>query len=314
MWRSAAVQDEDAMKHGLSRRDFLQSAAIAGGAALAMNQRAFATPDRAKPNYCAFTKPLQKLSYDELAERIAEIGFNGIEAPVRPGGYIEPERVEDELPKLVEVLASNGLTIEILTSGVTGVNEPHTARVLTTAAKLGIPLYRMAYYEYDLNRPVATQLEELKPKIRDLAVFSREVGITPVYQNHSGSKLVGAPLWDLHELMRDLPTDDIGVAFDLGHAMIEGGMSWPIQVNLLRPRMRALFVKDFRWNKAEAEWVPLGEGRSDEKFYQQMCWPDFQGPYSVHIEYLDHKRDVNPDDILAALKHDLDQLKAWHQG
>lgn len=301
------------MKHGPSRREFLQSAAITGGAALVMNQSAIAAPDREKPTYCAFTKPLQKLSYDELAERIAEIGFDGIEAPVRPGGYIEPERVEDELPKLVEALASHGLSIPILTSGVTGVDQPHTAKVLTTAAKLGVPLYRMAYIQYDLNRPVSAQLEELKPKIRDLAAFSREVCITPVYQNHSGGELVGAPLWDLHELMRDLPPEDIGVAFDLGHAMIEGGMSWPIQVNLLRPRMRALFVKDFKWNNSNAQWVPLGEGRSDAKFYQQMQSPNFQGPYSIHVEYLDHQRNSTPDDFLGALKHDLDQLKAWHQ-
>ncbi|MEX2169830.1 MAG: sugar phosphate isomerase/epimerase family protein [Pirellulales bacterium] len=302
------------MRHQPTRRGFLQSAAIGGAAlALAGSRSAAAAPAQVKPTYCAFTKPLQKLSFDELAERIAELGFDGIEAPVRPGGHIEPERVEDELPKLVEALASRGLTIPILTSGVTSVDQPHTAKVLTTAAKLGIPLYRMAYYKYDLNQPVAKQLDELKPVIRDLVAFSREVGISPIYQNHSGRELVGAPLWDLHDLMRDHPPEDIGVAFDLGHATAEGGMSWPIQVNLLRPRMRALYVKDFQWRKSKLDWVPLGEGRSDPKFYQQMRWPNFQGPLSVHVEYLDHKRDATVEEFLAAFKHDLDQLKTWQQ-
>ena len=302
------------MRHDLSRRGFLQSAAIGGAAlALAGSQSAAAEPAQGKPTYCAFTKPLQKLSFDELAERIAELGFDGIEAPVRPGGHIEPEHVEDELPKLVEALASRGLTIGILASGVTSVDQPHTAKVLTTAAKLGIPLYRMAYYKYDLNQPVAKQLDELKPMIRDLVAYSREVGISPIYQNHSGRELVGAPLWDLHELMRDHPPEDIGVAFDLGHATVEGGMSWPIQVNLLRPRMRALYVKDFVWHKSGTDWVPLGEGRSDPKFYQQMRWPNFQGPLSVHVEYLDHKRDATAEEFLAAFKRDLDQLKSWQQ-
>jgi sugar phosphate isomerase/epimerase len=305
---------ESAVQLGPSRRDFLRTAAVSGATvALATARGSGAAPPPDRPTYCAFTKPLQKLAYAELAERIAECGFDGIEAPVRPGGYIPPERAEDELPKLVEALASHGLVIAILTSGISSADQPHTESVLRTAARLGIPHYRMAYYQYDLNRPVATQLEELKPKIRDLVALSRDIGITPIYQNHSGGGLVGAPLWDLHELMRDHSPDDIGIAFDLGHAMIEGGMSWPIQVNLLRPRMKALFVKDFQWHNSSAQWVPLGEGRSDAKFYQQMRWPGFQGPLSIHIEYLDHQRDATPDDYLAALKHDLAQLKAWQQ-
>lgn len=297
-----------------TRREFLHSAAITGvTVALAARAGVAAAPVQEKPTFCAFTKPLQKLRFDELAERIAELGFDGIEAPVRPSGHIEPARVEDELPKMVEALGSCGLKISILTSGVNSVDQPHTAKVLTTAAKLGIPRYRMAYYEYDLNRPVAKQLEELKPMVRDLVAFSREVGITPLYQNHSGGTNVGAPLWDLHELMRDHAPGDIGIAFDLAHATIEGGLSWPIQVNLMRPRMQALYVKDAVWKDSEVEWVPLGKGRSDPKFYAQMRWPNFQGPLSVHVEYLDDNPRTTTDDFLAAFKRDLQQLKSWQQ-
>ena len=45
---------------------------------------------------CIFTKPFNSLSFDELADRIAELGFDGIEAPIRAGGHVEPEQVEDE--------------------------------------------------------------------------------------------------------------------------------------------------------------------------------------------------------------------------
>lgn len=263
-----------------------------------------------KPVYCAFTKQLQHLNYDELAERMTEAGFDGIEAPVRPGGYIKPERVEEELPKLIEALASRGLVIAILTSGVTSVDQPHTEKVLTTAAKHHIPLYRMGNYKYDLNKSVEKQLEELKPVVRDLAAYSREVGIAPMYQNHSGASYVGAPLWDLHELMRGIPTEEMGIAFDLGHATVEGGKSWPIEANLLRPRMKALYAKDFVWKKSGMEWVPLGQGRSDPKFYKNMRPGEFTGPYSIHVEYLDHSRPTT-DELVAAFKRDLETLKSW---
>ena len=47
---------------------------------------------------CVFTKPFNSLSFDELADRIAELGFDGIEAPIRVGGHVEPDQVEDRLP------------------------------------------------------------------------------------------------------------------------------------------------------------------------------------------------------------------------
>ena len=39
---------------------------------------------------CVFTKPFNSLSFDTLADRIAECGFDGIEAPIRKGGHVEP--------------------------------------------------------------------------------------------------------------------------------------------------------------------------------------------------------------------------------
>lgn len=313
-WTCRIILETHAMPRKPTRRDFLTSAAAATSIALLNRQIGAAVNEPGKTIYCAFIKPLQHLTYGELADRIAAAGFDGIEAPVRPRGYIEPERVEDELPQLVEALSSRGLTIPILTSGITAADQTHTAKVLATAAKLGIPLYRMGNYKYDLNKSVEKQLDDWKPIVRELATYSREVGIVPMYQNHSGRDYVGAPLWDLHVLMEGLPPEEIGVAFDLGHATMEGGVSWPIQVNLLRPRMKALYVKDARWKGHSVEWVPLGEGRSDSKFYRQMRYPTLKGPLSVHVEYLDHKRPrATTDEFMAAFKRDLELLKKWQQ-
>ena len=54
--------------------------------------------------FCTFSKPLQDLSYEESSKLIAGVGFNGVEAPVRPRGHVVPEKVEDELPKLIKAL------------------------------------------------------------------------------------------------------------------------------------------------------------------------------------------------------------------
>jgi len=89
-----------------------------------------------------------------MAEMMASMGFDGIEAPVRDGGHIEPARVEEELPKMVAALKERGLEITVLASSVSRCDEPHTEKVLRTAAKLGIRRYRLAHLKYDLERSV----------------------------------------------------------------------------------------------------------------------------------------------------------------
>src|SRR5688572_13655183 len=87
------------MTHLIPRRDFLRDS-LAIGAALATGSaaRAFVAPGGNE--ICAFIKFVQSLSYDQLAEAIADTGFDGIEATVRRGGKIEPQKAVDELPKL----------------------------------------------------------------------------------------------------------------------------------------------------------------------------------------------------------------------
>jgi sugar phosphate isomerase/epimerase len=290
----------------LSRRTFLASAA--GTAALALTEPLKAANSGRANKVCAFVKFVQTLSYHELAERIAEIGFDGIEATIRNKGQILPEQAADELPKLVEALKKHNLDINVMASSVNSVDQPNTERVLRTAASLGIKRYRMEYYRYDLNRPVTEQLVELRPVVRDLAAMNRELGITGVYQNHSGAYAVGATIWDLHELFRDYSTDEFGIAFDIRHAAVEAGLSWPVLFNVATPHLGAVYVKDFVWDGTKPMNVPLGTGRVDRSFFTQLRRTNFPGPISLHIEYLPK---AGVAENLAAMKSDLATLKGW---
>ncbi|MFM8358676.1 MAG: sugar phosphate isomerase/epimerase, partial [Verrucomicrobiota bacterium] len=51
-----------------------------------------------------FSKPFQTLDPEQTADTVAEIGWDGIECPVRAKGQVLPERVEEDLPKFVEAL------------------------------------------------------------------------------------------------------------------------------------------------------------------------------------------------------------------
>jgi sugar phosphate isomerase/epimerase len=283
---------------------------MAAGAALVMPKPVFSAAESGKrPNsICAFIKFLQSMSYDELADAMASSGFDGIEATVRSGGYIAPERAPDELPKLVEALDKRGLKITLLATDIAQADERATRVVLKTASDLGISMYRLGPRRYDLRQPVTKQLDEIRPQLAELASLNRELGIQGVYQNHSGADMVGAAVWDIFSVIKDLPVADLALAFDIRHAAIEAGLAWPAVYNAVRPHIGAVFVKDFDWRGRRAEHVPLGDGRVDREFFQMLERDDFRGPISLHVEYLG---DADASANLAALQRDLATLRGW---
>lgn len=293
----------------LDRRQLLGGAAALAAGVLLPTQVGCAAESRSSSvPIVAFTKFVQSLSYDELAGRIAEIGFDGIESTVRKGGHVEPAQVEVDLPKQVEATRKAGIDVTIITTDVLNTEQPLTEKVLRTAADLGIKKYRMGFYRYDLRRSVMDQLNEIRPRLADLAAMNRELGLSAVYQNHSGNNFVGAPIWDIHYLLAGIPKEEIGIAFDIRHATVEGGLSWPLQYDLMKPHIGAVFVKDFKWNGRNAEHVPLGTGRVDRQFFKMHEKSGIECPYSIHVEYLPRG---NAEENLAAMAKDLKQLKSW---
>ncbi|MEQ8208738.1 MAG: sugar phosphate isomerase/epimerase family protein [Lacipirellulaceae bacterium] len=284
--------------------------ALAAKTSVAKEAAASAAASAASTKYeiIAFTKFLQDLSYDELADTIKDLGFEGVEATVRNKGHVLPERVEEDLPKLVEALDKRDLKVVTMASDVLNPQQPLTEKVLKTAVSLGIKSYRMGFYKYDLKKPILPQLEEIRPQVEELAAFNKELGIGALYQNHSDAKYVGATIWDLHWLLKDIPVDQVGSAFDIRHTTIEAGLSWPVLYDVIKPHIGALFVKDFNWDGKKAKHVPLGTGRVDPKFFDQVKKDGFSGPISLHVEYLGKEgTQANID----ALRRDLKVLRGW---
>ncbi len=296
------------MNHTFSRRDFLRSAIAASSLAVVV-PRTFAQAATPRYQFCAFEKPLQFLSFDELAELMASIGMDGIEAAVRDKGHVLPENVEKDLPRMHEALQKRHLEISILTSSINSIESRNAEKVLRTAARLGIKRYRLLWYQYDLGKPILPQLDAIRPKLSALAKLNRELGITGLYQNHSGANMVGAPLWDLYSLIKEHDPRDLAFAYDIRHATVEGGLSWPVQFNLIKTHLGAVCVKDFVWEKGKVKNVPLGEGVVDKKFFSMLKETNFSGPISVHVEYLERSKDKK---ILGeAFQKDLATLKSW---
>lgn len=294
----------------LSRRDFVKRTSLAALATTVLPGPVVQAAEPAKwPwKFCAFEKPVLFLNYSQTADFFAELGFDGIEAAVRPGGHVLPERVEDDLPKFVEALKQRGLEMTVLTSGIGAADQPHAEKVLRTAARLGIKRYRMDWWNYDLKRPIQPQLDALRPKLKDLVALNRSLGITGLYQNHAGYGRVGAVLWDIYSLIREYDARDVALAFDIRHTAVEAGLSWPTLFHLVKEHIGVAYFKDFAWEQDTVKNVPLGTGRVDRKYAGMLKESGFKGPISLHVEY---GSGTDRKVFAEAFRKDLATLKAW---
>lgn len=269
-----------------------------------------------------FSKPLHQMSYAEAARLVAETGYDGIDYTVRrPQGHVLPARVKEDLPRAIDAAHAEGLQVEMITTEITSARDPHAETLLRTAASLGVKYYRLGNLKYDATLGVVRTLEKMKPVLAELAALNASLGIHGALQNHSGTG-IGGPVWDLFELVRDADPRWLGVQYDIRHATAEGGQSWPLGLKLLRPWIRCVDIKDFRWQqtpgKAVIEDTPLGEGIVPfDAYFKLLHELGFNGPMSMHLEYPPFERAPQPlgkeeqrAQFSAAMKKDLDTLRA----
>lgn len=296
----------------LSRRDFIARSAIATAAlSLGAHSTFAAEPARKNRPIIAFSKPFQTYTAEQTADMVADIGWDGIECPVRAKGQIEPERAADELPAFVAALRRRNRDVYIATTDIVSVSQKHAETVLRAVAKNGIKRIRLGFYKYDLKRSPADQLREIAPVLKDIAAACKDLGLQAGFQNHSGRNYVGAPVWDVFSMIRDLDPAQLGMCFDIGHATIEGGLSWPIQAKLIAPYYTAVFVKDFNWKKTPEggveSWCNLGDGMVNPAFFTELKKSAYAGPICQHHEY--ELGDTAA--MIAHFKKDFAVLKTW---
>ncbi len=274
--------------HSLNRRQFVTAVTAASALGAVRTTSAASSPSAPAGSVSVFSKHLQYLGYDALAETAAEAGFDGIDLTVRPEGHVLPERVEDDLPRAAEAARKAGIAVTMMATAIASA-DGSAERLLKTAADLDIRHYRMAWLPYLEGRSLLAGLDYYREHLPALAAMNRRFGIHGAYQNHAG-KMIGGPIWDLYYLVRDLNPEHLGVQYDIRHATVEGGTSWPVDLELIAPLINLLAVKDFLWEKTGQGWrpanVPVGEGMVDYKaFLQQLARLSVRAPISMHFEY-----------------------------
>jgi len=265
----------------MNRREFLITAAATTAAAAAP----------ARPTLCVFSKHLPGTDYPTLAAKARDLGFEGIDLTVRPKGHVEPARVAEDLPKAVEAIRKAGLKVPMVTTDLKDVSDPAAHPTFVAMKQLGIPLYKIGYWNYNQKQPgVRAAVADAKRRFAGLVGLSSQFGLTAGLHNHSGA-YVGAAMWEYAEILALAKPADAGYYFDPGHSVIEGGaFGWRVSLDVALERMKMSAIKDFYWGKTAGKWktvwCPLGEGMVPwPEFFAGYAKAGYTGPLSLHSEY-----------------------------
>ncbi len=238
------------------------------------------------------SRHLQWTTLEDAIELSKRIGFDAIEWNVRQGGHIEPDRVEQDLPRAVDLTRKAGLAVTMITTSIQDAKSPRAEAILQTAAGLGIRHYRGGqYFRYDYTRDLKPQLEDLKPRVATIAALNQKYGTVICYHTHSGAGNIGGNVWDFWEVIRGFDPAVVALNYDIGHTTARGGAGWIDAASMVTPYIRALAVKDFAWQRGangawHTEWCPLGEGMVDfPRLAEFLRAAHFGGPVNIHFEH-----------------------------
>ncbi len=274
-----------------------------------------------------FSKHLGSLSVAEAGRVVQGLGFQGVDLTVRPGGHVLPEKVRTDLPAAVRTLGDLGLTVPMLTTGITGAEEPHAEAIVATAAQLGIRNLKLGYWRYQPFGQLQAQLDRARKLMDGLETLARKHDVRACIHIHSGNYL-SAEAGNIYLLLKDRDPHHVGAYLDPGHMTLEGGAGgWMQGIDLLQGYISMVAVKSFGHfpeknpETGEVTWkhllVPLKEGivRWREVFacLKQAGW---DGVVTFHSEYQgSHSwKDLSVEELIAQTREDLAYLRPIIRG
>jgi sugar phosphate isomerase/epimerase len=269
-----------------------------------------------------FSKHLGPLSIPEAGRAVKELGFQGLDLTVRPGGHVLPERVKTALPEAVRQLKDLGLTLSMLTTGIVDAADPASEAIMAVAAEQGIRELKLGYWPYRPFGTLKAQLDAARKAMDGLEALARKQNVRVSIHVHSGDYL-SAEAGNIYLLLKDRDPHHVGAYLDPGHMTLEGAASgWKLGVDLLQNYISMVAVKSFglypeqdaahgdtRWVE---KLVPLREGmvRWREVFacLKQLQW---DGVVTFHSEYQGRQswRDLSVPQLLDQTREDLAYLR-----
>jgi sugar phosphate isomerase/epimerase len=248
---------------------------------------------------------LIKIEYEALGMVLRDLGFDGCDLAVIPGAHVPPDKAGSDLMRAIEAVSGVGLEVPLLTTAMTTPNDPAGRVILSIAGFMGIPVFRPGYWHYGNAPDIEGRQIEVQRELVGLASIARAYNVAMAVHNMAGDN-VGASLFEFSAMFRGIDPHWVGYDFDPGYAAEAGGPD-NTMLRLAMPRLKAVTVRDFTWQKDGGAWkaapCPLGEGMVDWKaFFTTIAKMRYVGPITIEIKY-------GAKDELAAIRKDLEFVR-----
>ena len=272
--------------------------------------------------FIMFTKHLEHLSYEELADTIAGIGLDGVDLTVRNPGHVLPENVKTDLPKAAKAIRARGLEVGWITTNIYSADAPHAEDILATASDLGISQFKLGYHKYEGFGNIKRQIAEVRDAIRGIERLCHKYDVCGGMHVHSGPNLAAVtPIIGLQ--IEGFDPQAIGLYADFGHMGLEGSFGGWIQgLDLLSDRLVMLALKnmgqfweedaktgEYKWNR---KLVPVERGFTPYKeAFGYLKQIGYNGYASFHSEYQGAAswKSLSHDELIEQTKADFAYVK-----
>ena len=236
--------------------------------------------------YTVFTKPW-KAPTPELGKLVSDLGFDGIELPVRPEYQVEPENVAKGLPEAARQLADFGVKIY-------SVAGPSDEATIAACGEAGVPIIRVMVNVKDEGYLKA--VENTQREYDALVPLLEKHGVKLGVQNHC-NKFVTSAI-GLRHLMEKYDPKYVGAVWDAAHCAFDGELP-ELAIDIVWSHLCMVNLKNGIWQRTTgpeaevAEWKTYWtSGRhglaSWPKVVAELKKRDFSGIVCLTAEYSDH--------------------------
>jgi L-ribulose-5-phosphate 3-epimerase len=261
---------------------------------------------RTSPLICVYSGNLAKVPYAMLGDIAGQIGYEGVDLTVFPGGHVNPFIANVDMVRAVEAVRGSNLEVPMISTELTSMNNATAYAVLALAYQGAVKMFRTGYWP--LNAPALRQqrLVETRRDIVGLVLLGRRCKMEAMIPNRAGA-WIGHSVSEAQSLIGDMDPHWTGFYFDIAAAFADAGAdAGPAAMKAALPRAKAIAVSDFHPKPGSPDVVepcPLGQGVVDwAKVFTMLAEARFTGPISIHMDYA-------PKDAPNAAHNDLEFVR-----
>ena len=196
-------------------------------------------------SFTVFTKPWKTKSLPELARFVSNLGFDGVELPVRPGFQVEPENIARDLPAAARIFADHGLRIGTLAGST-------DEATIAACAESGIPIIRVCE-SIDMAIGYLATEKRLRQQDDDLIPTLDSHGVAIGVQNHCDFCVNNA--MGLLHLLQGYDPKHVCAVLDQAHNGLNGEPP-ELAIDIVWSHLRVANFKNAFWIRSNGPEAP----------------------------------------------------------